>query len=50
VVPPEHRLAALRQDYREMAAMIFGEAPSFEELLRYLMELEATINQSPDRG
>ena len=32
-----------------MAAMIFGEAPSFEALLRYLGELEAAINQSPNR-
>jgi hypothetical protein len=49
VVPPEHRLAALRQDYRDMAGMIFGEAPRFEALLRYLGELEAAINQSPNR-
>jgi hypothetical protein len=50
VVPPEHRVAALRQDYRDMGAMIFGQAPSFEELLWHLEELEAAINQSPDRG
>jgi hypothetical protein len=49
VVPPEYRLAALRQDYRDMAAMIFGQAPTFDELLRYLAELEAAINQSPKR-
>ena len=49
VVPPEHRLAALRQDYRDMAAMIFGQVPSFEVLLSYLVELETAINQSPNR-
>ena len=49
VVPPDHRLAALRQDYRDMAAMIFGEAPNFDVLLRRLGELEAAINQSPNR-
>jgi hypothetical protein len=48
VVPPEHRLAALRQDYRDMGAMIFGQAPSFDELLRYLVELETAINRSPN--
>jgi hypothetical protein len=30
-----------------MATMIFGQAPTFDELLRYLAELEAVINQSP---
>jgi hypothetical protein len=49
IVPPEHRLAALRQDFRDMAAMIFGKAPSFEALLRYLGELETAINESPNR-
>jgi len=33
-----------------MGAMIFGQPPSFDELLRQLAELEAAINQSPDRG
>jgi hypothetical protein len=45
LVPPEHRLAALRQDYRDMAAMIFGEAPRFESLLKDLSDLEARINE-----
>jgi len=38
----------LRQDYRDMGAMIFGQAPSFDELLRYLVELETAINRSPN--
>jgi hypothetical protein len=50
VVPPEHRLAALRQDYLNMRAMIFGQAPGFEELLRHLAELEAAINESREPG
>ena len=49
LVPPERRLAALRQDYRDMAAMIFGEVPSFEVLMSHLAELEAAINVSPNR-
>ena len=45
LVPPEYRLAELRQDYRDMAAMIFGVAPTFESLLGELANLEAQINK-----
>lgn len=44
IVPPEHRFLALRQDYREMAVMIFGKAPSFDLLLQQLANLEIEIN------
>lgn len=47
LVPPEHRIAALRQDYREMATMIFGEPPEFGSLLRNLAEFEAETNLPP---
>ena len=44
ILPPEHRVRVLRQDYREMAVMIFGEAPSFEHITKQLSNLEAEIN------
>jgi hypothetical protein len=45
LVPSESRLAALEADYREMReVMIFGEAPSFRELLESLATLERRIN------
>lgn len=50
VAPHEHRLAALRLDYINMRAMIFGQTPRFEALLRPLAELEAPFNQSSGRG
>jgi hypothetical protein len=45
VLPPEHRIQVLRQDYREMAVMIFGNAPSFEHIMKQLSSLEKEINR-----
>ncbi|MDD3206748.1 MAG: nucleotidyl transferase AbiEii/AbiGii toxin family protein [Lachnospiraceae bacterium] len=44
LVPPDYRLDALRKDYENMSEMIFGEYPSFEELMSYISELETEIN------
>jgi hypothetical protein len=44
VVPLESRVPALRQDYRDMAMMIFGEPPTFESVLDTLAELEREVN------
>lgn len=45
LAPPEHRIAALRQDYRSMAVMIFGEPPNFDSLLGQLADMEQEINR-----
>jgi hypothetical protein len=50
LIPQAHRIAALRQDYRDMAAMIFGAVPAFESLLEYLAEFEAEINERASAG
>lgn len=44
MVPPDVRVRALRQDYREMGVMIFGEAPDFNSVLETLASLEAELN------
>lgn len=44
LVPPEHVLRAVARDYEKMQFMIFGERPSFIDLLGTLKELEAEIN------
>lgn len=44
LVPREDRLPALRKDYVEMRAMIFGAYPSWEEVLGGLRMLEQQIN------
>ena len=35
---------ALRQDYRAMSVMIFGEPPSFDAIIEEVAELERTLN------
>jgi predicted nucleotidyltransferase component of viral defense system len=42
--PAEHNLAALKKDYLEMANMIFGDIPAWEEILECLRQLENEIN------
>lgn len=44
VVPPDHRLAALRTDYREMRPMFVEKPKPFDELLRILKGVEEAIN------
>lgn len=44
LVPPEFRIAELEADYRSMAPMLFGEYPTFEEIILYMCELEERIN------
>lgn len=45
LVPPDYRLAALRNDYDNMSEMMFGEYPTFDELMIYIAELEVEINR-----
>ena len=44
LVPPEFRVGELEADYRSMAPMLFGEYPTFEEIVRYMGDLEERIN------
>jgi hypothetical protein len=45
VVPAENRTADLERDYRDMAVMIFGEAPKFDWIMETLAALEQEINR-----
>ncbi|QVL33037.1 nucleotidyl transferase AbiEii/AbiGii toxin family protein [Telmatocola sphagniphila] len=45
LVPPKTRLPELERDYRLMSEMIFGEKPTFDELLAKLRGIEAQINE-----
>jgi hypothetical protein len=49
LAPAESRIQALRQDYREMAVMIFGEPPPFEQIIEKLVALEKEINARQKR-
>lgn len=44
LAPAKGRLEALRQDYRDMEPMIFGEQPRFEKIVEALIELENELN------
>lgn len=44
LIPPKYRFDALRNDYTLMAEMLFGDYPSFEELMNGIARLEKTIN------
>lgn len=45
LVPPVHVRNALEKDYRDMQVMIFGETPTFEEIIVSLERLEQEINE-----
>jgi hypothetical protein len=43
-MPPAHVEAVLREDYKAMRMMIFGEYPDFDDVLKEIQLLEAEIN------
>ncbi|MBU6410267.1 MAG: nucleotidyl transferase AbiEii/AbiGii toxin family protein [Verrucomicrobia bacterium] len=45
IMPPEHRLKALRDDYGKMQQMFFGEPPNFDTMLGTLKQWESEFNQ-----
>jgi len=45
LVPADFRLDALRKDYKAMGEMLFGEYPTFEEVVKTIAELEEEINK-----
>ena len=45
IMPPEHRLKALRDDHAKMRQMFFGEPPVFGEILALLRQWELEFNQ-----
>lgn len=44
LAPPESRIQSLRQDYGEMAVMIFGEPPPFAQIIEALVVVENELN------
>ena len=44
IVPPDHRLGALRTDYQQMQEMFTKPPPSFEEILDQLRKVERAVN------
>jgi len=44
-MPPEYNMKKLRDDYLLMQNMLFGEKPSFEDVLESVERLELEINK-----
>ena len=44
LLPSNNKLMVLKDDYGKMQEMFFGEAPSFDEIINKLQELETQIN------
>lgn len=44
LLPPEHHTAELHKDYQSMRGMLFGQVPTFEEIVKELVALEKRIN------
>ncbi|MBK8576652.1 MAG: nucleotidyl transferase AbiEii/AbiGii toxin family protein [Elusimicrobia bacterium] len=45
LVPPKDRLKALEDDYAKMREMIFGDFPSFLDLLNVVEQIERLVNE-----
>lgn len=45
LMPPPHILSNLEKDYKDMTIMIYGEVPTFNEILQAIAKLEDEINQ-----
>ena len=47
IAPSDAMIDALRRDYTNTIAMIFGSAPDFDEVLASMKKIEQLINQGP---
>lgn len=45
LLPPDYNIAKLRADYEHMQNMLFGEKPTFDEIMSAIAKLEAEINE-----
>ena len=45
ITPPEHRLKALRDDYKRMQQMFFGTPPEFANIIALLNQWESEFNR-----
>ena len=45
LIPPKERIAGLKEDYTGMEEMLYGNKPSFDEILEGIMHLENEIHE-----
>ena len=46
LMPSEHAMPVMKADYAAMRNMIYGDYPSFDEIIRIIKQLESEINSS----
>ena len=46
LMPSEHAMPVMKADYAAMRNMIYGDYPSFDEILSTIKKLETEINSS----
>ncbi|MBQ6471375.1 MAG: hypothetical protein IJJ33_05290 [Victivallales bacterium] len=46
LMPPEHSMKPLADDYTQMREMLYGVRPAWQEILAGLQKLEETINNN----
>jgi hypothetical protein len=44
IVPSENKISSLQKDYEQMKEMLFGNVPTFDEIISSLKKLEVEIN------
>lgn len=49
ITPAKEMVGVLKQDYKAMAGMIFGEVPDFNDVLKAIEDLEYVINNNNPR-
>lgn len=45
LAPSQYRFAEIKKDYQDMAEMIYGDYPIFDEIINSLQTLEKEINK-----
>ena len=45
LIPDDYRLKEIKEDYKNMTEMFFGEYPSFENMMNSILELEKEIHK-----
>ena len=49
-IPPNNVIEFFKKDYEEMLSeMMYGDVPSFDEMIEALIKLQQTIHQSNDK-
>ena len=44
LLPPDHNIQTLKDDYKHMQNMIYGNKPDFESIMQCIEKLEKEIN------